>query len=284
MKNMLMQWFRRLVLRAGAVRQNRIMASLYFPWQRFAEPRTYYVQNSGPLRQEPVKGGLPIPPLPLRIGYGETDEKYLARVEYTATRLRGIFQEHGFKFAEHDRLLEWGCAAGRVLRHFAGEAGACECWGVDAVEEAIAWNKENLSPPFHFLTCSALPYLPFPDGYFSCIYGISVFTHITHLRDAWLMEFRRLLRPGGIAVFTIHDENTVAHFQQHGRPDWLPANLRLEDIAKNDLTVITGETTNHSYVFSTTDHIRREWGRYFTVAEIRPYTEGYQTAVILRKP
>ena len=40
------------------------------------------------------------------------------------------------------------------------------------------------------------------------VYAGSVFTHILHLMDMWLMEFRRILAPGGYALFTVHDEHT----------------------------------------------------------------------------
>ena len=53
------------------------------------------------------------------------------------------------------------------------------------------------------------PICPFEDNYFDLVYGISVFTHISDLADAWFLELLRVLRPGGHAYLTIHDEHTV---------------------------------------------------------------------------
>jgi ubiquinone/menaquinone biosynthesis C-methylase UbiE len=85
----------------------------------------------------------------------------------------------GYDF-EGRRVLDFGCGAGRVLRHFAPEAEAGgEFWGCDPYPPTIEWLKANLSPPFQFYVSEARP-LPHPDGYFDLIYAISVFTHITY--------------------------------------------------------------------------------------------------------
>jgi SAM-dependent methyltransferase len=113
--------------------------------------------------------------------------------------------------------MDWGCATGRTLRHFAVEAGANEFWGTDQDEASVTWAKENLSPPFRFVTCTAYPHLPFSDSKFGLIYGLSVFTHLEYLQDLWLMEIHRVLRSGGHAIFTVHDEHTVRFMAERGR-------------------------------------------------------------------
>jgi SAM-dependent methyltransferase len=140
-----------------------------------------------------------------------------------------------------------------------------------------------LSPPFHFVTCTAYPHLPFPDNKFGLIYGLSVFTHLEHFPDLWLMEMQRIIKPGGYAIFTIHDEHTVQFFMEHGRPHWIPAELTLEEIRKHEATIIHGSLWHETYTFFRGDYIRKEWGRYFQVLGIRPYSDGYQSAVVLRK-
>jgi ubiquinone/menaquinone biosynthesis C-methylase UbiE len=42
------------------------------------------------------------------------------------------------------RALDFGCGAGRVLRHFAGEAEAGEFWGCDIDDASIAWLRQRL--------------------------------------------------------------------------------------------------------------------------------------------
>ncbi|MEA2368063.1 MAG: hypothetical protein QOH38_781, partial [Thermoleophilaceae bacterium] len=48
------------------------------------------------------------------------------------------------------RALDFGCGAGRVLRHFLPEAEEAEFWGCDIDGPSIEWLQENLTPPFHF--------------------------------------------------------------------------------------------------------------------------------------
>ena len=49
-------------------------------------------------------------------------------------------------------ILDFGCGAGRVIRHFDVEADAGEVWGCDIDGPSIEWAQQNLSPPFHFAT------------------------------------------------------------------------------------------------------------------------------------
>jgi hypothetical protein len=69
----------------------------------------------------------------------------------------------------------------------------------------------------------------------------------------------------------------------NGRPQWIPAELALEEIRKHETTVIHGNLWHQTYTFFTDDYIRKEWGRYFQVLGIRPYSDGYQSAVVLCK-
>ena len=52
----------------------------------------------------------------------------------------------------------------------------------------------------NFATVTTAPHLPFADGYFDFAYCSSVFTHISDLADAWLLELRRIVRSGGTST------------------------------------------------------------------------------------
>ena len=58
------------------------------------------------------------------------------------------------------------------------------------------------------------PPLPLPDAHFDVVTAFSVFTHIDELDSPWLLELRRILKPGGLLDATIHDETT---WQNKGR-------------------------------------------------------------------
>ncbi len=159
-------------------------------------------------RREASAGVLPLPPVEFRMGHAADDAKYLQAGQASSAFIRSIVKREGIDLTTGQSILEWGCAGGRVLRHFAPEAAHSEVWGIDQHGPSISWCKQNLSPPFKFMTCTAFPHLPFEDNTFALVYAGSVFTHILHLMDTWVMEFRRILKPGGLALFTVHDEHT----------------------------------------------------------------------------
>ena len=249
----------------------------------------FYFRDPATLRAAPGADGLPVPPNDWRQGYYPNDDGgYLASGRATSEYLRSILRDHGAPLSPGDAVMDWGCASGRVLRHFGNEALSAELWGVDLDARLIDWAKENLSPPFRFVTCSAYPHLPFEDRKFAFIYALSVFTHIEHLQDLWLMELNRVMRPGGIAAFSVHNEYTVGLMQNskegEGLRRWLPAGLDVGEILKHEVTVVSRKGWEPTLLFFRSDWIRRDWGHYFDVLEIRDAPTGSkQPTVVLRK-
>ena len=180
-----------------------------------------------------------------------------------------------------------------MLRYFGGVADRNEVWGVDIRAEHIAWCQEHLSPPFRFATTTTHPHLPFEDNSFGFIYACSVFTHIGDLEDTWLLELRRVLRPGGRLFATVHDNHTiellsssppghwlhdtslrrqVMHLQaRYGimRPGFRMASVRIEP--------------GNPQVFHDREFLRHRWGQFFKIEAIHPEGHTYQTAVVMSK-
>jgi ubiquinone/menaquinone biosynthesis C-methylase UbiE len=270
-----------------------LLATLHDPWTGTAsetrQDRTYYFRDPLRLRCVAADDALAVPPDDWRQGYYVGDEAgYLTSGKVAAEYLRAILHDHGVALGSGDAAMDWGCASGRVIRHFAQEACQAELWGVDLDARLVAWAKENLSPPFHFVTGSAFPHLPFEDRKFKFIYAFSVFTHIEHLQDMWLMELNRVLQTGGIAVFSVHNEYTLELMRHDdaGRSlrEWLPAGLTVDEIAKHEVTIVSRKEWEPTLTFFRSDWIRREWGRYFELVEIRAAPAGSkQPSAILRK-
>lgn len=107
---------------------------------------------------------------------------------------------------EAGRLLDFGCGCGRVTRHWHRTPGV-EVHGADHDEMLVDWTREHL--PFVQAHHNQLnPPLPYEDESFGLVYAISVFTHLTEeVGAAWMSELRRILRPGGILMFTVHGES-----------------------------------------------------------------------------
>ena len=231
---------------------------------------------------------LPLPPAEFRMGHASDDPAYLEAGRASSKFIRGILAREQVALVPGSSILEWGCAGGRVLRHFAPEAAHSEVWGIDQHGPSISWCKRNLSPPFKFMTCTAFPHLPFTDDTFTLVYAGSVFTHILHLMDMWVMEFRRILRPGGLALFTVHDEHTWGHLAKQPVQRRIVDPAGLEDFSgtlDHEVGFLqAGGDWSRVVSFLRSDWISREWGQYLDVVSMEPLSETYQTTVVLRKP
>jgi ubiquinone/menaquinone biosynthesis C-methylase UbiE len=115
--------------------------------------------------------------------------------------MKKILGSVGFRIQDGNRVLDLGCASGRMIRWLNDFAEQCKIWGVDISAEHIIWCQQRLSPPFNFATITTAPHLPFEDRYFDLIFAGSVFTHIADLADAWLLELKRIVKPGGEALY-----------------------------------------------------------------------------------
>jgi SAM-dependent methyltransferase len=98
------------------------------------------------------------------------------------------------------RVLDFGCGAGRVIRHFEVEADEGEFVGCDIDEDSVTWASSHLDPPFAFFLNGEGPPLQQPAESFDLIYAMSVFTHLTDTWSTWLLELHRALRPDGLLI------------------------------------------------------------------------------------
>ena len=228
--------------------------------------------------------GLPVPPAALTMGYGAGNmDHYLACGRRSYESLTRLLCKHQVELSSGDVMLDWGGAAGRVVRNFVAESQrGCQVWGCDVHAPSIQWAQNHLSPPFKFFNSSALPHLPFPDRTFKFIYGLSVVTHMIALRDLWLLELQRVLRPDGCLILTVHNESTWQWFRDHQMPPWMPADLKELPEMPGECVEIRGSRWEFCYTFFHSDYLRRIWGQYFEIKDIVPCAEGYQTAVVMK--
>ena len=142
-----------------------------------------------------------------------------------------------------------------------------------------------MSPPFHFATTTKVPHLPFEDWSFQFIYCASVFTHIDDLADAWLLELRRILAPGGRLYLTIHDEHTVALFES-GRYRFADIVRYMQSAAvyqeaKQSFGMFTIGRDNASQVFYDLGYFTKSLRSIFDVLSVTREAYFYQTAILL---
>jgi ubiquinone/menaquinone biosynthesis C-methylase UbiE len=231
-------------------------------------------------------GELPIPPPELWLGYGTDPETYLSSGQDHVNAMVQILRESNFEVSESKRVLEFGCAAGRMIRHLVQSAPQAELTGVDIGGEHISWGIENLTPSVRFAHTTILPHLPFEDRYFDLIFCGSVFTHIEDIAETWLLELARVLRPGGRLYLTIHDETTVELFESKHRDHWLAEAMRSNPtFSKNKdhfKKIVIGRGAA-SQVFYHSEYFKFIVPPCLLWDSITPEAYGYQSAVVLQK-
>ena len=253
----------------------------FFPYKRSSYA---YVVRKVNRSQEFEFSRLPVPPEKLWLGYGKTAEEWLESGQRHVAVMRNLLAESDYHFGDGHRVLELGCAAGRMLRCLEDVSDRCEIWGTDISGEHIYWCKQQLNPPFHFFITTTAPHLPFGDGYFDLIFAGSVFTHIDDLADAWLLELRRLLKPGGRLYITIHDNETVRILREQRELDLSRTLFCRSDFFKdNDYAMFTIGRFMRSQVFFDRDYLIRTLSPWFEICSIASEAYGFQTGYLLRR-
>ena len=183
--------------------------------------------------------------------------------------------------------FDFGGSSGRVFRHFHFQSTAWRVWSCDFKRTSVEWNLANFPAAITVFQGMYFPFLPIEDRTFNLISAMSVFTHIDETETSWLLELRRILKPGGIAIVTIHNEDT-----------WLnmPAELRVviekctPELAAMP-TLPQGRSVStwrvddpyRCHTFHSNDYIRQQWARMLDVKEIIPEAFDAQAAVILQR-
>lgn len=165
------------------------------------------------------------------------------------------------------RVLDFGCGAGRTLRHFGDEAEVAEIHGCDIDAESVDWIEAHLVPPLTAVVASqAAPPLPYADDTFDLVYAVSVFTHLSELWAPWLCEMHRVLAPGGLLIATFIGE-AVAESITGER--WDDAHFGISISHDGQSWDFGGPMVVHSPRW-----LRAHWGRLFAIDEIEPYGFG----------
>lgn len=206
-------------------------------------------------------------------------------------RVMEVVREHDL---DVERYLDLGCASGRVLRHFCSLTEIPELWGSDINYRHIRWLQEHLPMRVKPLFTHCIPTLPLRDASMDLVTAFSDFTHVDTYETAWLSELRRILRPGGIAYLTVHNEDTwrVLRRERNNRIVKTMAMVcpKVDSLLESELvdgrTVYryTEQGPYRALVFHSDKYLRQVWGRYFEILEILPEHHGLQTVLVLRAP
>ena len=210
---------------------------------------------------------LPPAELRYRVGGSPVAEEFVTIGKTCAGDIQTAVQRVGQDLSSFDRILDFGCGCGRTLVHMKALAPNSKFDGIDIDATAIEWCKRNLNFG-SFSLSKEKPPLDYASDTFDFIYVVSVFTHLDEdYQFLWLEELRRIARPGGILVVTLHGlENNDKGFV-------------FERSYEKGLFPSWYQNTYHSknYVFA-------NFGRYFEVLDYIPGgMNKKQDAVVLRK-
>lgn len=235
----------------------------------------------------------PLPSMEDREGYmGDRHYEYWLGGLSDYLNIKNALQMHGVHLKSGFSIYDMGCASGRVLRHFCCQETGLELWASDININHVNWLMRYMGDEVNIFQNHALPHLPIEDNYLNLIYAFSVFSHIDAFELAWLLELKRILKPGGIAYLTIHSDNTWAIMKEKGRPiyealldhpDFTP-DMVTSDLPRRKLVYkFHNDSSYRANVFYDTAYINNVWGRYFDIVEIVPEGHNYQDVIMLKK-
>ncbi|HXA53921.1 MAG TPA: class I SAM-dependent methyltransferase [Solirubrobacteraceae bacterium] len=178
-------------------------------------------------------------------------------------------------FTEGRRILDFGCGAGKLLRHFLDEAKVCEFIGCDIDEPSINWLREHFSPPLNVFVCDEEPGLPLPDRSVDLVLAMSVFTHLTDHWAGWLLEIHRVLRPGGRFVCTYLGRGMSESIAGEA---WNPDRIGMNVLRPWQSWDSGGPSVQHSEWW-----LRAHWGRAFEFERVEDTDQAAHGLLVLRK-
>ena len=222
----------------------------------------------------------PVPSQILKLHVGLKRDDFLA----TGWRVYSDLKREVGRFggwATFDRVLDWGCGCGRVLRYLLEDVPAERVFGCDIDREAIEWLARNARES-SFEAIQPAPPTPYPEGHFDLIYGVSIFTHLSEeMQDEWLDELARISRPGALVAVTLHGWDLA--------PRRLRRSLQKRGFAEMgsaQAAYFAPYAGGRYYrtAFHTPAYVESHWSRHFDLLEYRSRAiNAHQDLVVMRK-
>jgi len=236
------------------------------------------------------KEALPVPPRSLMV-HSELEEVHLETGKRDFREICAMLARNDISISDVGRLLDFGCANCRILRHFINMAEDISLWGTDIKADKIFWAIENL-PGLNLIVNNESPPLPFTDAFFGFIYAGSVFTHLMEYHTAWIAELARITKPGGHIYITLHDEDCMREvFRDQKRFGSFTDGLIKDDFLRDlmmrfdfDFLSVGKDNTSRSQVFMSSTYIEKITSEFFSLVDIAPRAYArFQTAYLYKR-
>ncbi|HET9198117.1 MAG TPA: class I SAM-dependent methyltransferase [Solirubrobacterales bacterium] len=221
---------------------------------------------------------LPLPPQEMRLlssGSAKPD-RFVASGRTGLEWLRTTLARHDVSLDDGTEILEFGCGAGRYLRHLSQHPGSVV--GADYNPYLLAWTEANLRFA-RFAVCGPRPPLAEPDDRFDVVYAVDVFSHLDDSAQVpWFDELTRVLRPGGLMAISLHGASRTKNLS--------PALRRT--FAEGRLAVLrpTLSGTNGCAAYHPRAYVERVFGERLPIVEYAEQAalELRQDVAVFRKP
>lgn len=222
-----------------------------------------------------------LPPSHLRIRvHSEDISTYKSIGKAVAFDVHFAIESYGVDLAKDSRILDFGCGCGRVISWLIYLYEDSYFYGTDIDKEAISWCQNNISEIGDFSVNENIPPFIYPDNYFSCIYSISVFTHLPEdMQFEWLKELHRVTKKNGLLMLSIHGEQLFPDSYHRLKKQFI----------ENGFFYSIGQGTDglpdfYQTVFHTEDYIKSKWSKFFKIVDIiKNGVANHQDLVICRK-
>ena len=230
-----------------------------------------------------AEDGLAMPPPELLVLVAGTADPgwFSARGRADAERFSQVAAAHGIDLSQAKDVWDLGCGCGRIARWLAPAviAAGGSFTGSDINQRLVDWTAAHL--PGQYVLNRLRPPTSLAKGSIDLVYAYSVLTHLRE--DAvvrWLREVQRVVRPGGLALLTFHDEGYASAW---GVPGMVQAMAEKNYIVLNNAL----EGSNYMSAWVTRRHFEALASGAFEVLEIIPgslETPMQALAVLRRRP
>lgn len=243
-----------------------------------------------PLAEYIARDTYPIPSPEDREGYNPNfNSRFFMTGLADYLKIRRAAARHGVDLQSY---LDFGCASGRVLRHFCCQSDIPHLWGSDINGRHIRWLNDHMPRRLKVIHNNCIPYIPVADESLDLVSAFSVFTHIDTFETAWLAEIYRILKPGGICYLTVQNDDTWKLLQEADDDNQLLQRFRSLDpdfdtLLKGDIPAerkcyrYTPLGPYRALVLHSNAYLHKTWGRYFDILEILGKEHGFMQSVLI---
>lgn len=221
-----------------------------------------------------------IPDAPLRYRvWGDTDiGSFLWSGEHCSKDIRRALAMIGRDVQSFHNILDFGSGCGRIFMFLENDLKLSHFQATDIDKDAIAWCSANYN--YKFSVNNHNPPLDYSSKEFDLILAIAVFRHFNEDHQfAWMKELKRILKPGGILLASVHGSFCWNKFPEEetevlNKRGFLHKSLK--DPYFKSVYPEWYQATYHSEAY-----IQKQYSKYFKILEYIPQGIENETDLIV---